>query len=371
MPKPRHSIDEFCLQRLKEEVQLKLGIQVNNRPACELLSTNLRSVYGISISASTISRLFLNTKKDNHFYLDTLDKLCNLVQNGSNWNKYCEAVLTQREHALSIGIHHEIDFRTSLLYINFEFSGWKVLRTYFERLQPFLDKPSFQYLSFDLGGALHRIACSNVSFEKSLYKNFVGFEAVRKSFFELLADPEFKLPNYKEGLVCYGKAIDYNHPTSANDLCFYLSMLCLNDDKINELNSFLEHYSMLIYNFNLQNLVNLNVHPFNIGRFLAVLLIYSNRFKTRSYENCFSDLILFSKRNINNWTAYEKRLIQYFFVYGLFRSNAPDKSYKVVEKLFVFNFFDGRDLKGSVSRFLYDKEPNTIAWYRRWGTLQT
>lgn len=369
MPKPKHLIDAYCIQRLKEEVQLAVGIQVNNRPACISLSEELRAIYGLSISSSTISRMFLNTGDHHHFYLDTLDKFCNLVQKGSNWINYCETVLTQRDQALSIGIHHEIDYRSSLLYINFEFSGWKVLRAYFERLQPYLELPNYQYLTFDLGGALHRIALSNASFEKNLYKNFVGFEAVRRSYFELLADPEFKLPNYKEGLFLYGKTINYSHPNAANDLCFYLSMLCLNEDKVGELDLFQEYYSKLIDNFNLQNLINSEVHPFNIGRYLAVLLIHNYRFQTGTYDACFSDLILFIKTNLNRWNAYEKRLIQYFFVYGLSRSNAPHQFFKVLEKIFGFQFLESEDLHESVNRFLYNKEPNTISWYRRWGTL--
>jgi hypothetical protein len=369
MPKPRHSIDTYCIQRLKEEVQLAIGIQVNNRPACDLLSKELRTNYGLSISSSTISRLFLNAGENHHFYLDTLDKFCNLVQKGSNWINYCETVLTQRDQSLSIGIHHEIDYRSSLLYINFEFSGWKVLRTYFERLQYYIELPNYQYLTFDLGGALHRIALSNSSFEKNLYKNFAGFEAVRKSYFELLADPEFKLPNYKEGLFLYGKTINYSHPNAANDLCFYLSMLCLNEDRVGDLDSFLDYYAKLVDNFNLQNIVNSEVHPFNIGRYLAVLLIHNYRFQLGTYDACFSDLILFIKNNLSRWNAYNKRLIQYFFVYGLVRSNAPPQFFKIVEKTLGFKFPEGKDLFESVNRFLYNKEPNTISWYRRWGAL--
>jgi hypothetical protein len=369
MPKPKHSIDAYCIQRLKAEIQLFVGIQVINRPSCMSLSEELKAHYGLSISSSTIARLFLNDTENHHFYLDTLDKFTDLVQKGSTWGQYCESVLTQKDQALSIGIHHDIDFRNTLLYINFEFSGWKVIRNYFERLQPYLNHSNYQYITFDLGGALHRIVQSNVSFERSLYKNFVGFEAVRRSYFELLADPDFKLPNYKEGLIRYGKTIDYSHPNAANDLCFYLSMLCLNEDKIGKLDSFSEHYAKLIDNFNLQNVVNLYVHPFNIGRFLAVLLIHNYRFQTVSYDACFSDLILFIKTNLNRWNAYEKRLIQYFFVYGLSRSNAPHQFFKVLEKIFGFQFLESEDLHESVNRFLYNKEPNTISWYRRWGTL--
>jgi hypothetical protein len=153
MPKPKHVIDPYCIQRLKKEIQLFVGIQVNNIPSCIALSEELKVHYGLSISASTISRLFLNDTENHHFYLDTLDKFCDLVQKGINWNQYCESVLTQKDQALSIGIHHEIDFRNSLLYINFEFSGWRVLRNYFERLQPYFNDSNYQHLSFDLGGA--------------------------------------------------------------------------------------------------------------------------------------------------------------------------------------------------------------------------
>jgi hypothetical protein len=369
MPKPKHVIDPYCIQRLKKEIQLFVGIQVNNRPSCIALSEELKVHYGLSISASTISRLFLNDTENHHFYLDTLDKFCDLVQKGINWNQYCESVLTQKDQALSIGIHHEIDFRNSLLYINFEFSGWRVLRNYFERLQPYFNDSNYQHLSFDLGGALHRIAQSNKSFEKSIYKNFVGFESVRKSYFELLADPEFKLPFYKDGLNLYGQTINYSHPNASNDLCFYLSMLCLNSDKNNELDSFIEHYARLVDNFNLLTVVDSNIHPYNIGRFLAVLLIHKYRFQKELFDTCFADVILFLKSNLSIWTSYEKRLIMYFLVFGLSRSNAPYKFFKVVETTLGFHFLDGKDLNDSITRFLYSKEPNTISWYRRWGTL--
>lgn len=369
MPKPRHSIDAYCIQRLKEEIQLLLGIQVNNRPSCRLLNNELQKNYGISISESTLARFFLYADGNNHFYLDTLDKLSSITKKGNNWQQYCMFVSSQRDQAQTFGVHHEIDFRDTLLHINFEYSGWKVLRTYFERFEDYLHRPKYEYLSFDLGGALYRIAESNPSFEKSLYKYFISFEAVRKSYFELLADPEFKLPYYYDGLLLYAKTIDYSSPNASNDLCFYLCMLCLNEEKNNRLNSFNEHYERLIGNFTLQNIGHSNVHSFNIGRFLAVILIHNYRFKSSTFENCFSDLILFVQKNIITWSAYDKRLIIYFFVYGLFRTNSPNHYYRTVEKIFGFHFPEAREFKDSVKHFLFHKEPNTILWYRRWEVL--
>ena len=366
MPKPRHTIDAYCIQRLKEELQLLLGIQVNNRPSCSLLNYELQKNYGISISESTLARFFLYADKNNHFYLDTLDKLSNVAREGSNWQQYCAFVCSQRDQALTMGVHHEIDFRSTLLFINFEHSGWKVLRTYFERLEEYLNRPNYEYLGFDLGGALYRIAESNSSFENSLYKHFTSYNAVRKSYFELLADPEFKLPHYKEGLHLYGKTIDYSHANAANDLCFYLSMLCLNEAKHGNFKTFNVHYKQLSANFNLQNITSSSVHSFNIGRFLAVQLIYANQFKPDSFGNCFSDLILFIKKNIDSWSAYDIRLIKYFFVYGLYRTNSPDLYYRTAEKTFEFHFPEARDIKESVRHFLFNKEPNTLSWYRRW-----
>lgn len=369
MPKPKHPIDAYCIQRLKEEIQLLVGMQVINRPQCSILSEELLKLYGVSISSSTLARFFLYSDSNNHFYLDTLDKLSSIARYGANWRNYCDLVLAQRDQALSIGIHHQIDFRCTLLYINFEYSGWKILRTYFERLEEYLNRPNHEYLGFDLGGALYRIAESNSSFEKSLYKNFVALDAVRKSYFELLADPQFKLPHYKEGLYLYGKTIDYSRPNASNDLCFYLSMLCLNEERMGELNSFKEHYARLVDNFNLQNIVKLNVHPFNIGRFIAVVLIYNYRFLEHFYSSFFSDLILFLKGNINEWNVYEKRLILFFIVHGLKSTNAPIQYFKIVEKTLGYQFLEGADLNESVSSLLYNKEPNTISWYRRWGVL--
>ena len=369
MPKPRHTIDAYCIQRLKEEIQLLLGIQVNNRPSCSLLTNELQNNYGISISESTLARFFLYADKNNHFYLDTLDKLSNVARKGCNWQQYCSSVRAQRDQALTMGVHHEIDFRSTLLYINFEYSGWKVLRTYFERLEEYLNRPNYEYLGFDLGGALYRIAESNSSFENSLYKHFVSYNAVRKSYFELLADPEFKLPHYTEGLFSYGKTIDYSNVNAANDLCFYLSMLCLNEAKHGNFNTFSAYYKQLSANFNLQNIISSNVHSFNIGRFLAVQLIYNAQFKPDSFGNCFSDVILFIRNNIDSWSAYDIRLIKYFFVYGLYRTNSPDLYYRTAEKTFGFHFPEARDFKESVRLFLFNKEPNTLSWYRRWEVL--
>ena len=143
MPKPRHSIDVYCMRRLKEEIQLLMGIQVNNRPSCNLLSNELIKEYGVSISESTLARFFLYADGNNHFYLDTLDKLSCVAKKGSNWQEYCEFVSSQRDQAQTFGVHHEIDFRDTLLHINFEYSGWKVLRTYFERFEDYLHRPKY------------------------------------------------------------------------------------------------------------------------------------------------------------------------------------------------------------------------------------
>ncbi len=365
MPKPKHPIDAYCMQRLKDEVQIFVGIRVSNRPSCNRLREELFSNYGFNISLSTLARFFLETNADNHFYLDTLDKFCNLVRVGCDWNSYCQQVIEQRDKSLSLGLNNESDIRCSLLYINFENSGWKSLHSFFDRIESFVDNANFHYLSFNLGVSLHKILAYNPLYERSLYKHFISYPSIRRSYFELLADPEFKLPDYKNGLSSYGKTIDYSSPNASNDLCFYLAMICLKEEKNGSISTFRETAAQLIHNFSLRNIIELNIHPFNIGRFLAVKLIYTHLFKLEDFDQHFNDILHFVKSNINSWNAYQKRLVLFYLIYGLNRTSSSYSRIRLVESVFDLTIVDPNNFNQSVLRFLYEKEPNTLLWLRR------
>ncbi len=365
MPKSKHSIDAYCMQSLKEEVQIFVGIRVSNRPSCNRMREELFSNYGFNISLSTLARFFLNTNVDNHFYLDTLDKFCSLVRVGCDWNAYCQKVLDQRDKSLSLGLNNDIDIRCGLLYINFENSGWKSLHTFFNRIESFVDNANFHYLSFNLGVSLHKVLKSHPLYERSLYKHFIGYPSVRRSYFELLADPEFKLPEYKNGISSYGKTIDYSSPNASNDLCFYLVMICLKEERNGSIITFRENAAQLIHNFSLSNILELSIHPFNIGRFVAVKLIYTHLFNVEDFNQQFSDVLHFVKSNVNSWNAYQKRLILFHLIYGLNRTSSSYSKFKSVESVFDSNIVDQNNFNQSALRFLYEKEPNTMVWLRR------
>jgi hypothetical protein len=369
MPKPRHIIDPQILQRLKSEISHRVGIEVRNRPDCVRMSVEIKQKFGVNISDSTFKRLYLDLGVDNHFYLDTLDKLCSVIDKDLKWNDYHNAISNARLNLKDLDLELGVKTSNSLLFINFENSHWKTLRVYFDRLQTEVNESNFNIIYISLGTQLHRIARTDSKFELNLYKHFSDHLLVRNSFFERLADPNFTLPNYEKGLELYRRGTNLGSHSAANDICFKLCMTYLNRQNkasFKELNTM---YSEIMANFGLDFIGTDKIHSYNVGRVLCVMLAHTKVVGSVNFENVFAEIIQFISVWLRRWDSFEQRVVLFYCFQGLSSIEAHENYFFQIEKVFCTSYLSRDGFKESLNLFLYEKEPNSLIWIERNGTL--
>jgi hypothetical protein len=372
MPRPKHIIDKECLNRLKIAIQIRVGVTVLNRPDCQRLSERLKNHFGIFISESTINRLYLGANESNHFYLDTLNQLVSIVFNSLTWNEYCQNYLSTKEASAELGFGLKINPKNTLLYQNFEHRNWNTLNAYFENIQSEEVNKDVNFIFHELGTQLYSLARYSQRHELQLYKQFAQNPTVRKAFFEYLADPEFRLPNYVKGLDIYGKHIDYNSVDAFNEYCFVLTMKYLHFTKTNKASNCKKLFDELAGQFPIHDLEKIKLHPFNLGRlFAAYIVTVIERGKD------YLDILLHQIKqivlnNADKWDAFSKRIIFYYLVYSLdFKRVSLEIIYEA-ESWFGLKFLDD-DVQSSKSviKFLREMEPNTLPWLHRFGLVKS
>ena len=369
MPKPRHLIDQKILQRLKSEINHRVGIEVRNRPDCLRMSAEIKKRFGVNISESTFKRLYFNQATENHFYLDTLDKLCSVIDKNLKWNNYQNAISNARSNLRDLDLEFEVKTSNSLLYINFENRHWKTLRVYFDRLQTEVNESNYNLIHISLGTQLHRIARTENKFELSLYKYFADHILIRNSFFERLADPNFTLPNYDKGLELYRKATNHSSHSAANDVCFKLCMTYLNRQNRVSFKELDAMYSEIVANFGLTFITPGKIHSYNIGRVLCVMLNHTKFVGLLSFENIFTEILHFVERWLKHWDSFDQRVILFYCFQGLVGVEAEKKYFFQIEKTFSTNYLNRDNFRESLNLFFYEKEPNSLVWMERNGII--
>jgi hypothetical protein len=371
MPKPKHIINSECLNLLKTAIQLRVGVTISNRPDCHRMSERLKTQFGVFISESTISRLYLSKSNEHHFYIDTLNKLASIIYENSTWVDYCNKYEENREVLNELGIGLKSNIKNTLLFVNFEHRNWKTLNTYFDKIQTNTENSNTNFHYFDLGIQLHKIAEQGPFFELNLYKQFAHNKTVRKSFFEHLADPEFRLPNYGKGLDLYFKYIDQNSIDAANEHCFVWSMKFLHTIKNLNKKSHTTLYNQIAQNFPLHSLDKIYLHPYNLGRLLAVYLIEHYNQNLESFQIVFNDIKNLVLNNLITWTGFSRRIILYYIVYALYQNGADLLYINEVESWFKSPFIEESHPHKSIQLFLNEMEPNSLPWLIKRGIANT
>jgi hypothetical protein len=367
MPKPKHFIDGECLNRLKTAIQLKAGVTVLNRPDCYRMSERLKTQFGVFISESTINRLYLSGSNDHHFYIDTLNKLATVIDDKLTWVDYCNKYEETKEALNELGFGSKLKTQNTLLFVNFEYRNWKTLNAYFDKISLQTDNSDSNFIYFELGTQLYRIAEQGPTFELNLYKQFAHNKTVRKAFFEHLADPDFRLSNYAKGLDWYSKFIDKNSNDAANEYCFVWCMKFLHMIKNQNEKSHAHLYDQLVQNFPLNKLDSIHLHPYNLGRLLSVYLIKHHNHDLESFQILFNDIKNLVLNNLSAWPGFSRRIILYYIVYALYQNRADIRYLYEVEAWFKIPFIEEANPHKSIQLFLFEMEPNSMPWLVKRG----
>jgi hypothetical protein len=221
MPKPLHKISDYNLSHLKSKLEEKLTFRILTKLDCKKASEALQLENDKSISESTIYRLFLLEGNKSTPYQHTLDILAQFIGQ-KDWFSF-EKYLTEISDFQNLyGVFPNQQQYKSLLSFNIHHGGLKPLYHFLEQFPTDISIDKKLILGRDIYKSLKTNPNNNVEF----YKGFHALPIIREGFFELLADPDFSIPDYEIGLSFYLNNIKPHHSIKAlQDYIFANSLL--------------------------------------------------------------------------------------------------------------------------------------------------
>ncbi len=223
MPKPRLHTNKYVLHGLKLKIEQKVHFKLNNIKACEKLSCLIFNKIGENISSITLYRLFLKNSAEHRPYKHTLDILSIFV-NASTWEKLQNELNDIIQFKFQLGFCP--NYEQNLLGECIKFNAYQPIQAFFDKISP----ENFDLYKEFLGDSIYDGLLKNTEKENLVFfKQFSGNEVVRLSFYEFLADPDFKIKGYEEGLKLYfNQSKKENHIIGLQDRVFAQSLLLRN-----------------------------------------------------------------------------------------------------------------------------------------------
>ena len=284
MPKPKYLVSDFEKDLLIHELSIKTGIIIKTKKDCRYVA-KLVSEKDRFISESTIYRIFVLNDEGYTPYMHTLNVLSEFC-NYSGWADFVQKNDSPRSIVHLVGNVPPKNEIKSFLTCSVIANDYKILKSYLIQL-PYATPDKHCHI---IGNDLFKALAEHPGSCKKLYKELSGVPVIRKSFFELLADPDFELCDYDIGLKYYLKNTSKSSNFKATqDKIFALSLLSRN--------SFIKNESDFVQNINaLKNLKD-------------ILIRELDYFDTFPKARCFNYMILYFKGmgcekdqiNYENW----------------------------------------------------------------------
>ena len=264
---------------------------------------------------------------------------------------------------------NQYNIQTNLIALNFYHKSWKPLHHLFENLSsdPQYNE-SFRFM-FEFGHMFYSIFQWSPNSESEFYKHFIKYPIIRKSFFELNADPDFVLPQYIQGLNNYIKTIDKQSANHINDLIFALCLQFYYALKTNDLNQIKIKYNQLNSTIKSNDLIKFDIHPFNCGRYLSAHIYFSFFLNKSNFDSTIQYAITWLKSYAERLGAYGVRVVTYHLLEVLLACKAEEFYF---EELVSYSQLDP-DFAANpllVKQTIYHMEPSSIRWTRRFNKLQ-
>jgi hypothetical protein len=361
MPKPKYKISSYHLASLKWYLEVKTGFNIWAKADCRKVSDLIQVELGLSISDSTLYRLFLWDNNSHKPYYHTLTILAKYLGYDS-WMELEKVISELQEFQFSYGQSLEANNFRSLLQFNIHKNTLNPLYDYLEQFP----KDLAINKRFVLGQELFLSLKTNPNKNIDFFKGFSCLPIVRSSFYEFLADPDFSIPQYELGLNYYLSSISpHNSWENMQDYIFANSLLLryhyVKGDKEN-----VQRLGKLIYEE-----IQLDQHQLDAFyifpkiRFLAYRMFYDKVYNQFDLEY-FKQLEAFFLDQIPKSTVEEQRIIIHTLLDALqvnpiLQLNTMNKFKIQFEDFFkrLPNYFN----KLSLDKQIYFLNPNASATF--------
>ncbi len=358
MAKPILHLTAIEFKLLKKKVELEFGSPILSKKDCLLLSMLIQNRIRENISQSTIYRLFFHSEK-HHPYQHTLDTIAIFCGYESISDLLADI---RRDSILATSIGTEIDLKKisqNLLFQCVQNQEFNSISSYLESLDSNLSIENKSLLGYTIFQALKLSPQAEIPF----YKKFASNPVVRECFFELMADPNFELPNYSKGLQLYVSHIgNIEEITAFQNFIFAKSLIARNhylnnentkfEKDFNEIQDAIERYEVL---FN-----KINIFP--RVRALALKIFAAARFNSfDEFNQIIDEIIKDIKHSMENSNILQKRIACYVILEALITTNCRNEKIKQFIKLFEKDFqFESKKL--SYHQILDSIQPNGLLY---------
>jgi hypothetical protein len=289
---------------LKAKFEERLSFRIFTKSDCKKASEIIQKDNLKSISESTIYRLFLWEENKNIPYLHTLDIIAEFI-GYPDWlslEKYFDEI---NDFQRLYGVFPDKQQYKSLLSFNIHNSSFKPLYNFLEQFPNELSFDKKVILGEDIYISLKTNPNGNVEF----YKQFHSLPIIREGFFELLADPNFSIPDYEIGLGYYLKNIKpHQSVKSMQDYIFANSLLLRYYFFKGNKDSVIKLGKELYLNFMLSDKDFNLIYVFPKMRYLTYRLFYDEA-TTGFNQNYFEWLLEFVFEEIQITNLMETRII--------------------------------------------------------------
>jgi len=281
MPRPAYPLSDYLLHGLKWMIEAQINFRLVNKNSCEQLRLLMLGKSQTTVSTHTLYRIFLHPQNENKPYLHTLDLLAQFID-FSDWNQFCDFYQELYSFQVLSGITAPHHAHKSLLRFCIYNKDFKSVYPFLEQFSNDLSEHKKHLLGEEIYNILKQNPNSNIAF----FKKFSGLPVVREGFFELMADPDFTIPQYEFGLHCYLNPLNPERSTAELQEYIFANALLLRHyfflrkwKKVAELGAILYRNSL----YDEQALVP--VHVFPKIRYYAYYLLY--RFAEAGFDHAY------------------------------------------------------------------------------------
>ena len=304
MPRPAYPLAEYLVHGLKWMIESHCNFRLYNKVDCEKLSLLVFNKTNISVSGNTLYRIFLHPNNTNKPYLHTLNILAKFID-FNDWTAFSLFYQELYDFQFLSGIISPNQSYKSLLRYSIYNKEYKSVYPFLEQFSDDLSLTKKHLLGEEIFNILKENPYSNVSF----FKKFSNLPIIREGFFELMADPEFRTPQYEFGLQCYLQHLDPKKSPKELQGFIFANALFLRHYFFNGKQKKSMHYGNLLYQDHWYKESELaEIHIFPRVRYFAYYLIYrylSIGFDTEYWEWFYPYLISL----LDQSTLHEQRII--------------------------------------------------------------
>jgi hypothetical protein len=306
MPKPIHYTSTFSLNELKKQVSLLAGFPIWTKADCLKLSKLIEEKTKKNVSESTLYRFFVQKDKPNKPYIHTLDILA-LYCGAKDWHEFEIKVNENEKFDFSYGkIHLENREINSLLQVCIHQNELKALYNFTEQFPSDVDFDK----KIRIGYEFYQALATNENSNDTFFKNFSSLPLIRETLFELMADPDFSLKDYENGLVYYANSVrPENSDKELEAFIFSNALLFRHNFVTKKYAKALELGKTLYEKFDLNETQLNKLAIFPKTRYLAYKLFYlellEQKMEKLKYEE---ELLFFCQENITKWSLFELRV---------------------------------------------------------------